>query len=467
MDTSAGNQELVFDAALIKRYDQAGPRYTSYPTALQFHDQFDDSLYQRVVHDAQNDSVSSPLSLYIHLPFCATVCFYCACNKVVTKHRWRAKPYLQQLYREIEMQAALFDSKRTVDQLHWGGGSPNFLSLELMTELMDAIKQYFHLRDDDQGDYSVEIDPREVDQHTVQGMRELGFNRMSVGIQDFDPAVQKAVNRIQSFDQTASIIQAARQAEFKSINTDLIYGLPLQTYDSFTQTLDLVLQLSPDRISVFNYAHLPQRFKPQRRIKQSELPSAAEKLSIMQLAIEQLMHAGYVYIGMDHFAKPDDELATAQRHNNLHRNFQGYSTRPDCDLIGMGVSAIGKIGNSYSQNVKTLDAYQDSIESNRIPVSKGVELTFDDRLRRCVIERIICNFHLRKSDIENEFSIDFDQYFLPELKMLKQMQHDELLALDQNAITILPKGRLLVRNICMVFDRYVNQAMPESYSKAI
>ena len=467
MDRFAGNQELVFDAALIKRYDQSGPRYTSYPTALQFHDQFDHSVYQRVVHDTHNESVSSPLSLYFHLPFCATVCFYCACNKVVTKHRRRAKPYLQQLYREIEMQAVLFDSRRTVDQLHWGGGSPNFLSLELMTELMAAIKQYFHLRDDDQGDYSVEIDPREVDQHTVYGMRKLGFNRMSVGIQDFDPAVQKAVNRIQSFEQTAVVTQAARQSGFKSINTDLIYGLPLQTYNSFTKTLELVLQLSPDRISVFNYAHLPQRFKPQRRIKQSELPSAAEKLSIMQLAIEQLTHAGYVYIGMDHFAKPDDELAEAQRHNNLHRNFQGYSTRPDCDLIGMGVSAIGKIGNSYSQNVKTLDAYQDSIESNRIPVSKGLELTFDDRLRRRVIERLICNFQLRKSDIENEFSINFDHYFLPELKGLGQMQHDELLALDQDVITILPKGRLLVRNICMGFDRYVNQAMPESYSKAI
>ncbi len=388
-------------------------------------------------------------------------------TKSSPKHRWRAEPYLRQLHCEIELQSALFDPGRTIDQLHWGGGSPNFLSLELMTGLMNKTRQNFHLRDDDQGDYSIEIDPREVNEDIVNGIRALGFNRISIGIQDFDPAVQKAVNRIQSFEQTAAVIRAARQSGIKSINTDLIYGLPLQTRESFAQTLHSILQLSPDRISVFNYAHLPQRFKPQRRIKQVDLPTPAAKLSIMQLAIETLLDAGYVYIGMDHFAKPDDELALAQKQNRLHRNFQGYSTRPDCDLVGMGVSAIGKIGDSYSQNTKTLDSYENAIQSNRLPVSKGIELTFDDRVRRTVIEQLICNFQLRKADIERKYGIDFDQYFLPELSLLEQMQDDDLLVVDEQDIKALPKGRLLVRNICMVFDRYAGQTVPENYSKAI
>ncbi|MEZ5673509.1 MAG: oxygen-independent coproporphyrinogen III oxidase, partial [Thiotrichaceae bacterium] len=349
------HQSTTFDLDLIHRYDKSGPRYTSYPTAVQFHTGFTEQDYR---HQAQQSNAGgNPLSLYFHIPFCDTVCFYCACNKIVTKNRALNRPYLDHLYQEIEQQAALFDAQRPVTQLHWGGGTPTFLNHEQMTELMQKTRQSFKLLDDDTGEYSIEIDPREADGETVSLLRRLGFNRMSLGVQDFDITVQKAVNRIQTEQQTFEVLDAARQQGFKSISLDLIYGLPFQTVDSFIKTLEKIVAIQPDRLSIFNYAHLPTLFKPQRRVNPDDLPSAAQKLDILQATIQFLAEAGYIYIGMDHFSKPNDELAIAQRQGTLYRNFQGYSTHADCDLIGLGVTSISKVHDCYSQNVKKLEEY--------------------------------------------------------------------------------------------------------------
>ncbi len=461
-------QGLDFDANLIRRYDRSGPRYTSYPTAVQFHDAFGQAQYLDQARKTNDDSNLRPLSLYFHIPFCARVCFYCACNKTVTKDRARAIPYLDRLYQEIAAQGELFDRHRRVDQLHWGGGTPTFLGADQMAELMTITGEHFNLRDDDKGEYSIEIDPREVDQDTIPLLSKIGFNRMSIGVQDFDADVQKAVNRLQSEEQTLAVLDEARHNGFKSLNIDLIYGLPLQTVASFARTLERVIEASPDRISVFNYAHLPQRFKPQRRINAEELPSPTEKLALLQLTIELLTSAGYVYIGMDHFAKPDDELAIAQRHHSLYRNFQGYSTHADCDLIAMGTTAISAIGNCYSQNVRALDEYYQCIDQGELPVFRGIELNEDDRLRRKVISELICHFSLDMDAVDEEFGIDFESYFAKEINILRQMLSDELLELKDNSIQILPKGRLLIRNICMVFDRYLSEAAATSaFSKVI
>ncbi|MDJ0872880.1 MAG: oxygen-independent coproporphyrinogen III oxidase, partial [Gammaproteobacteria bacterium] len=360
--TDKRSPSVRFDAELIQRYDKSGPRYTSYPTAVQFHEAFGADRYAAWTEHTNGEPIPRPLSLYFHIPFCDTVCFYCACNKIATKDRGKAVPYLDHLYREIQMQGALFDKDRSVDQLHWGGGTPTFISHQQMRELMQTTGEHFRLRDDDEGEYSIEIDPREADSDTVAMLREIGFNRMSLGVQDFDPQVQKGVNRLQSYDETMTVLQAARAEGFKSVSVDLIYGLPFQSAASFDRTLDLIIGAGPDRLSLFNYAHLPEIFKPQRRIDADSLPSAAEKLRILQLSIQRLTDAGYVFIGMDHFAKPDDELAVAQQRHTLYRNFQGYSTHANCDLIGMGITSIGMVGDTYSQNVKTLDAYYGSLE---------------------------------------------------------------------------------------------------------
>ena len=441
---------------LINEYDKSGPRYTSYPTAVQFNTDFTLSDYKQQIQlsNMNNDD----LSLYFHIPFCDTICFYCGCNKIVTKNRSRAEPYLEHLYKEIEMQAALFDSKRVVTQLHWGGGTPTFISPEQMTELMTVTKNYFNLLFDDSGEYSIEIDPREANKETIILLRELGFNRMSLGVQDFNPDVQKAVNRIQSIKETEEVIVAARDSGFHSISIDLIYGLPHQNVNTFTDTLTKVIALDPDRLSIFNYAHLPEMFKTQRQIDACKIPSAQIKLEILQQAIKQLTDAGYVYIGMDHFAKPTDELSLAQNNKNLYRNFQGYSTHADCDLIGLGVTSIGKVANCYSQNVKTMDEYYNLIDNNQLPVFRGVELTADDLLRREVINQLICHYYLNFEHIENQFGIIFSSYFESELDELINMQQDGLLIIDKDisgSITIQPIGYLLIRNICMVFDRYL------------
>jgi oxygen-independent coproporphyrinogen-3 oxidase len=446
-------QTLVLDQALINRYDQSGPRYTSYPTAVQFHDQFGIEEYRAAA--AASNASGRPLSLYFHIPFCDTVCFYCACNKIATKDRTRAQPYLDRVYREIAMQAELFDDSRPVEQLHWGGGTPTFISGEQMRELMTVTGRHFQLLDDDRGEYSIEIDPREVTDETIGLLREIGFNRMSLGLQDLDPAVQKAVNRIQTADQTFGALRAARNAGFRSVSMDLIYGLPLQTADSFIQTLDRVIEAEPDRLSVFNYAHLPKIFKPQRRIDEDALPTPDQKLEILRKIGEHLAAAGYVYIGMDHFARPDDELATAQRQGMLYRNFQGYSTHAHCDLIAMGVTSIGMVGNTYAQNARTLDEYYASIDAGELAVFRGVELSRDDEIRRGAITQLICNFALDFSAFGKDWAIDFRDYFAEELKRLRQMEVDGLLRMDGDRVDVLPAGRLLIRNICMVFDRYL------------
>mgnify|MGYP006266153737 FL=1 len=458
------DQSIKFDLDLIHRYNQSGPRYTSYPTALELHEGFSDADYRS--HITQSNTLGGPLSLYFHIPFCDTVCFYCACNKIITNNRAHAVPYLENLCKEIAMVGDLFDHSRVVNQLHWGGGTPTFLNHQQMTQLMAVTRKHFKLRDDDQGEYSVEVDPRETHSETIRELRELGFNRISLGLQDFDPAVQKAVNRIQSKQQTFAVLEAARNHGFRSTNVDLIYGLPLQTVATFANTLDQVLEYAPDRFSIFNYAHLPSRFKTQRQIHEADLPPAEVRLDILQMFGNKLTEAGYVYIGMDHFAKPNDELAIAQREGKLYRNFQGYSTHSDCDLVGLGITSIGRVGDAYIQNVKELDQYDALISRGQLPVYKGVDLNEDDKIRREVITQLICHFRLDFPSIEQQFSIQFADYFANELVNLGGMQNDGLLDLSDNSIQVHVAGRLLIRNICMVFDKYLTQKQ-QQFSKVI
>lgn len=465
------DQSLQFNLDLIRRYDKSGPRYTSYPTAVQFHDGFGAEQYQAWAEKSNELSRAlpqpKPLSLYFHIPFCDTVCFYCGCNKIATKDRSRAAPYLERVYKEIAMQAALFDDNRPVDQLHWGGGTPTFISHDEMRELMRVTSEHFQMRTDDTGEYSIEIDPREVQQDTIALLRELGFNRMSLGVQDFDPKVQQAVNRIQTEKETLFTLNEARSQGFKSVSIDLIYGLPFQTSGSFSQTVDRIIDVDPDRISVFNYAHLPEMFKPQRRINEDELPTSSEKLDILHDTMERLNKAGYVYIGMDHFAKPGDELAVAQRDGTLYRNFQGYSTHADCDLVGMGVTSISQVGDTYAQNQKTTDDYYAAIDAGNLPIMRGVELDADDVLRRDVITRLICHFELDMEAIDKQYKLVFKEYFKVELEELQVMIKDGLLSIEGSTIYVLPAGRLLIRNICMVFDRYMRGSKTERFSKVI
>ena len=456
---------IEFDLELIKRYDLSGPRYTSYPTAVQFNHHFTESDYLAAM--AASNQTHRPLSLYFHVPFCAHVCYYCACNKIITANRKRAAPYLAHLHQEIALQAAHVDKSRVVTQLHWGGGTPTFISDDEMSALMDYTRQHFHLLDDDTGDYSIEIDPREVTVAKIGHLRKLGFNRMSFGVQDFDPLVQQAVNRVQSFNQTYEAVMAARDNGYHSINVDLIYGLPHQSVASFAQTLEQVLELSPDRLSVFNYAHLPDLFKVQKQIDEQYLPSPTVKLAIFQLIIERLIAAGYVYIGMDHFAKPDNELTLAQQHGTLYRNFQGYSTHAECDLIGLGITSIGMVNDTYSQNLKTLEAYGEHIEQGRLAVYRGVALTTDDKIRRSVITQLICHFELDFGQIEQQYQIVFKDYFAYELNTLQAMVNDGLLTLTDQKITVLARGRLLIRNVCMVFDWHLRQSQQKKFSKVI
>ncbi len=461
------DQRTLFDPELIRRYDTAGPRYTSYPTAVHFHGGFTEADYRAACARSNAARPKRPLSLYFHIPFCDTVCFYCGCNKIATKNRALAQPYLNRVYKELALQAALLDDDRTVDQLHWGGGTPTFISHAQMRQLMAETRRHFRLHDDDRGEYSIEIDPREADAETIALLREIGFNRLSMGVQDLDPKVQRAVNRIQSEEATWAVLEAARREGFKSVSLDLIYGLPHQTVDSFLATLERVIAAGPDRLSVFNYAHLPEMFKPQRRIRAEDLPSPAEKLAILQRTIERLTEAGYVYIGMDHFAKPDDELAVAQREGTLYRNFQGYSTHADCDLIGIGVTSIGMVDDCYAQNVKDLESYYQALDADRLPILRGITLDADDKLRRRVITDLICHFRLDYHAVAEDHGIDFHDYFRDELVRLRPMAEDGLLELRPDGIQVLPRGRLLIRNICMVFDRYLKQDQGQRYSKVI
>ncbi|WP_322094577.1 oxygen-independent coproporphyrinogen III oxidase [Paraburkholderia bannensis] len=459
------NADLLFRPDLLAKYGANGPRYTSYPTALQFRDDFDLDHYRRAAADP--GAAETDLSLYFHIPFCDTVCFYCGCNKVATKNRGRAKPYVQQLVREMAIQAALFDTKRPVSQLHWGGGTPTFLSLDEMSALMAATREHFALLPERDAEYSIEIDPREASAQTIAHLRGLGFNRLSLGVQDFDPLVQQAVNRVQPLELTIDVMNAARASGFESISVDLIYGLPHQDVKSFRRTLDTMLLLAPERISVFGYAHMPQLFKMQRQIDATALPTPATRLALLQLVVEQLTDAGYVYIGMDHFALPTDELARAQQQRTLHRNFQGYSTRADCDLIGFGASSIGKVGDVYAQNAKDLPGYGAAIDAGRLAISRGVRLTADDRLRRDIITELMCNLELRFDEFEAAYGVRFAAAFAPELERLNAFEADGLIARSANRLEVLPAGRMFVRNIAMVFDRYLGMQQAERFSRTI
>ncbi|SED20517.1 oxygen-independent coproporphyrinogen-3 oxidase [Pseudomonas frederiksbergensis] len=456
---------IRWDTDLIRRYDLAGPRYTSYPTAVQFDGQVGTFDLFHALRDSRK--ALRPLSLYVHVPFCANICYYCACNKVITKDRGRAQPYLQRLEQEIQLIACHLDPAQKVEQLHFGGGTPTFLSHDELRQLMAQLRKNFNLLDDDSGDYGIEIDPREADWSTMGLLRELGFNRVSIGVQDLDPAVQRAVNRLQSLEETRAVIDAARTLQFRSINIDLIYGLPRQTPENFARTVDEVINLQPDRLSVFNYAHLPERFMPQRRINSDELPTPAQKLEMLQGTIEQLTKAGYRYIGMDHFALPDDELAIAQEESTLQRNFQGYTTHGHCDLIGLGVSAISQIGDLYCQNSSDLNQYQNTLASAQLATNRGLLCNADDRLRRAVIQQLICSFSLEFAEIEHAFNIDFQGYFGELWPQLQAMAADGLIELDNERINVLPAGRLLVRSVCMVFDAYLEQHNRQRFSRVI
>jgi oxygen-independent coproporphyrinogen-3 oxidase len=458
--------DLVIDPELLRRFDRPGPRYTSYPTADRFVEAFDAGCYRRALERRRDGATSRPLSLYVHLPFCSTICYYCGCNKVITKDHGRSAKYLRYIGRELDLVTGLIGPGQRVEQLHWGGGTPTFLSPLELRDLMGIIREHVVL--DEDGEYSIEVDPRSADPLTIALLGELGFNRLSLGVQDFDPDVQRAVNRIQSYELTRDLIVAAREAGFKSVNVDLIYGLPRQSVERFGETLFKVLHLSPDRIALYNYAHLPTVFKPQRRINEAELPSPAARIDLLTLAIRTFVRAGYEYIGMDHFAKPGDDLAQAQRLGHLHRNFQGYSTRAECDLVGLGISAIGSVGATYSQNVKTLDEYYDRLDQHELPVMRGIELSADDLARRAVIQALMCQFELSIESIEIAYLIDFKRYFAEELPALAEYARSGLLEIDDEWITVTPRGRLVVRAICMVFDRYLRQAESRArYSKVI
>ena len=457
---------FVFDPEIIRRFDINGPRYTSYPTADRFVEAFDAEALKLWLGKRNIGAISRPLSLYFHIPFCNTICYYCACNKIITKDHGRSAKYLKYLGKEMALQAAQLDGTHDVVQLHLGGGTPTFLSDDELRELMAMVRKHFRLLDN--GEFSIEVDPRKVSTDTVKLLAELGFNRMSVGVQDFDEQVQVAINRVQSEDETLSVIEAARAHGFKSVSIDLIYGLPKQSVAGFNRTLDRIIAASPDRLSIYNYAHLPTLFKPQRRILDADLPNPDTRLQILDLAISKLTAAGYVFIGMDHFAKPDDELAVAQRQGRLHRNFQGYSTHADCDLLAFGISSIAKVGPTYSQNVKTLDEYYDRIDHGTLPVMRGIELNADDLLRRAIITALMCHFEISIESIEISHLIDFKQYFATELEDLRSLEAAGLVRIDDKWITVLPPGRMLVRAISMVFDKYLRADRQRTrYSKVI
>ncbi len=454
-------QDLIWDKELIEKYNQSGPRYTSYPTALEFNENYSEDDFTR----AALKYPDRPLSLYVHIPFCHKLCYFCACNKVVTRHKHKADIYLDYLEQEILMRVPLFKNRK-VTQIHLGGGTPTYLSNEQFSRLMDLLKSNFII--DDNAEISLEIDPREIEIEVLDHLRNIGFNRISLGVQDFNKEVQSLVNREQDEAFIEALIKRAKALKFNSINLDFIYGLPKQTLESFLLTLEKIVALNPDRLTVFNYAHLPRRFAAQRKIKDHDLPSADQKLTILQNTIFYLEEKGYRFIGMDHFAKPDDELNIAQQQGVLHRNFQGYTTQEECDLVGFGVSAISLLGDSYAQNNHDLRTYYELIEEKNTALTKGFVLSKDDCIRRDVIKALICNFELQFDRLEKEYQIDFKKYFEEDLNLLKPLCDDELLEIKENSIQVLPKGRLLIRNICLCFDSYSRTlARSQSFSRII
>ena len=437
----------------LNKYDISGPRYTSYPTADRFVEAFTEDAYKLALQNRRSVAAVSPLSIYVHIPFCESLCFFCACNKIVTKHHERSAEYLRYLNREIDLHIEHLGTGQTISQLHLGGGSPTFFSDDELSDLMSMLKRNFVFAPG--GEYSIEVDPRTVNEQRLKHLADLGFNRLSFGVQDFDPEVQKAVHRIQPAEQVFSLVDAARRLKFESVNVDLIYGLPMQTPESFNRTLAQVVELRPNRIALYGYAHLPERFKPQRRISEYELPAAQDKITMLASALSAFIKAGYVYVGMDHFALPDDDLAIAKRQGRLHRNFQGYSTQPDCDLISLGVSAIGRVGATYSQNAKTIEEYFDHLNHGRFPVVRGLALSRDDVIRRAVIMAIMCQGSLQYEAIELAYMVDFKTYFAPELEQLKTLQSTGMLILEEGGMQVTDTGWFFVRAVAMVFDRYL------------
>ncbi|CAN6134211.1 HemN Coproporphyrinogen III oxidase and related Fe-S oxidoreductases [Methylophilaceae bacterium] len=437
----------------LKKYDVSGPRYTSYPTADRFIEAFTQDAYMLALEQRRAIAATQPLSIYVHIPFCESLCFFCACNKIVTKHHERSAEYLRYLNREIDLHIEHLGAGQTISQLHLGGGSPTFFSDEELAELMSMLKRNFVFAPG--GEYSIEVDPRTVNEQRLKHLADLGFNRLSFGVQDFDPEVQKAVHRIQPAEQVFALVEAARRFQFESVNVDLIYGLPMQTPESFKRTLAQVVELRPNRIALYGYAHLPERFKPQRRISEYELPAAADKITMLGSALKAFIDAGYVYVGMDHFALPDDDLAIAKRQGRLHRNFQGYSTQPDCDLISLGVSAIGRVGATYSQNAKTIEEYYDHLNHGRFPVVRGLALSRDDIVRRAVIMAIMCQGALEYEAIELAYMLDFKSYFANEMEALKALEKTDMLVLEEDGLQVTDTGWFFVRAVAMVFDKHL------------
>jgi len=458
-----------FDAELIARHDVAGPRYTSYPTAPQFHVGFDESAFRAVACASNEDPIPRRLSLYVHVPFCASPCFYCGCTRVITRDRGKAEIYLDHLYREIELVAPLFDRDRPLVQLHFGGGTPNFLDDMQMSELLESLARQFSFSRDADREFGIELDPRWCGPDYVRMLATHGFNRISVGIQDFDRTVQAAINRIQSVEETRAVLDAARASGFRSTSVDLIYGLPRQTVANFRRTLEQVIELAPDRVATYAYAHLPDRFKAQRRINAADLPSAAQRLELLGLTVEMLTAAGYRYIGMDHFARPNDDLARAQEAGTLQRNFQGYSTHGDCDLIGLGVSAISHVGATFSQNERELRDYYAALEEGRLPIVRGIELDDDDILRADVIQQLMCHDRLDIAAFEARYGLDFATYFAPELERLRALAQDGLIEIRPTFLTVTARGRFLLRNIAMCFDAHLHRSAAGQvrYSRAL
>ena len=453
-----------FDASLVARYGESAPRYTSYPPATQFHSQFGPDDLARVLTERP---AGRPWSLYVHVPFCESVCYYCACNKTVTKHHDRAGSYVARVARELALLSPLLGARAPLDQLHWGGGTPTFLSHDEMRALMCAIAERFALRPDDGGEYSIEIDPRHASDATLTLLRSIGFNRLSLGVQDFDPQVQRAINREQSFALVRHVAETARSLGFRSLSVDLIYGLPRQTRDSFARTIDRLLDIAPDRVSLFNYAHLPERFKPQRRINAAEIPDGLTKIAILSGTAQALARAGYVYIGLDHFAKADDELALAQRDRTLARNFQGYSTRGHLDVLGVGASAVSRIGGIYSQNAWDLKEYETLVDQGTLPVRRGFELSADDQLRREVINDLLCHMECDVAAVEARHGLRFATYFASELARLEPFIHDGLVEMDGGKIHVTARGQILVRAVCAIFDRYLLEADRRRFSRVV
>ena len=461
------NNPPPFDADLLRRYDRPGPRYTSYPTAPQFTNTFTAQDLRDVIRHSNEDPIPRALSLYVHIPFCVSPCFYCGCNRIITRDFSRGDAYLEHLKKEIDMMAPLFEKDREVVQLHFGGGTPNFLSPEKIAELLAFIRQAFNFNTSQDQEISIELDPRHVNEADIAALARMGFNRASFGVQDFDPAVQAAVNRIQSVEQTLAVMNACKAEKFRSVNIDLIYGLPNQSVAGFSKTLDIVTDARPDRIAVYSYAHMPQLFKPQKQLDATLLPTGETKLALLQTAIEKLSQAGYCYIGMDHFALPEDELARAQASGSLHRNFMVYTTHADTDLLGLGVSSISHIGDSFSQNPRDLPSWEMAIESGRMPIWRGMHLSQDDVVRADLIQQWMCQGEIDIAAFETRHDLDFPSYFREDLKHLQTLAADGLVEINNKYLRASSRGRLLLRIIAACFDRYLSTGSVSQFSKTI